>query len=293
MTTINNSQLIEYLRTSWGKQDPKDTVEEIAQGKSLPIQAFLIAGPQHRKDEQDEKGEDYRSALVKAGAIDRILEFLLKSDKPFEEVLPGAGDETLVQCPSMWLQAVSCACRDGFLEPPSLQKEVQFKVVNNIQGVFQDVSNFEERKFFGRKDSWIRSLLFFLALLRNLLTSENHQMAKFLMTITPIKLFLVRMLYIEMGGVSTEVLNEIQEFEATQNMQVIGFCQSYSVFTIRTLTEKMGAKAAAKQTKENEKNKDGKKGQFKHYTNALLGEFAGMPVGPGEELMLGPGILKL
>ena len=42
-----------------------------------------------------------------------------------------------------------------------------------------------------------------------------------------------------------------------------------------------------------EENKDGKKGQFRHYTNALLGEFAGMPVGPGEELMLGPGILKL
>lgn len=293
MTTVSNSQLIEYLRTTWGKQNPKDTVEEIAQGKSLPIQAFLIAGPQHKRDDHDEEGEDYRSALVRAGAIDKLLEFLLKSDKPFEEILPGAGDATSIQCPSMWLQAVSCACRDGFLKPPSLQKEVQFKVVNHIQGVFQDVSNFEERKLFGRNDSWIRSLLYFLALLRNLLTSQNHQMARFLMTITPVKLFLVRMLYIEVGGVSTEVLNEIQEFEAAQNTQVIGFCQSYSAFTIRTVTERMGAKTAAKQAKEMAENGNGKKGQFRHYTNELLGEFAGMSVGPGEELMLGPGILKL
>jgi len=297
MTTANNSKLVEYLRTTWGKQDPQDTVEEITQGKSLPIQAFLIAGPQHQKNGQDDGGEDYRSALVKAGAIDRILEFLLQSDKPFDEILRGAGDENLVQCPSMWLQAVSCACRDGFLKPPSLQKQVQLKVVNNIQGVFQDVSNFEERKLFGRSDSWTRSLLYFLALLRNLLTAENHAIAKFLMQIPPIKLFLVRMLYIELGGVPKDVLHEIQEFEATQNMQVIGFCQSYAAFTIKTVTEKMGAIAAANRKKAMEKNKnekeDEKKGQFQHYTNALLGEFAGMPVGPGEELMLGPGILKL
>ena len=293
MATVNNLNLVEYLRTTWGKQDPQDTVEEIAKGKFLPIQAFLIAGPQHQRNGQEDKGEDYRSALAKAGAIDKMLQFLLQSDKTFENVLHGAGDGTLIQCPSIWLQAVSCACRDGFLKPPSLQKEIQIKILNNIQGVFQDVSNFEERKLFGRTDSWIRSLLYFLALLRNVLTSKNKQMANFLMKIPPIKLFLVRMLYIELGGVPKEALNEIQEFETTHNMKVIGFCQSYAAFTIKRVTEKMGTSAATKQKKEIENSKGEKKDKFQHYTNALLGDFAGIPVGPGEELMLGPGILKL
>jgi len=293
MSNVNNSKLVEYLRTVWGKQDPKDTVEEIAQGKLLPLQAFLIAGPQHQQNGQEGEKEDFRSALVKAGAIDRILEFLLQSDKPFEKVLPGAGDDDLIDCPSIWLQVASCVCRDGFLKPPSLQKEIQFKVVNNIQGVFQDVSNFQQRKFFGRNDSWIRSLLYFLALLRNLLTSENQQMAEFLMKIPPIKLFLVRMLYLELGGGPKEVLSEIHEFESTHNMEVIGLCQSYAAFTIKTVTEKMGAVVATNQKKETESKEDDKKGKFRHYTNSLLGEFAGIPVGPGEELMVGPGILKL
>ena len=145
MATMNNDRLIEYLRTTWGKQDPVDVVEEIGKGKYLPLQAFLLAKPQQQNG-SDDKEEDYRSRLVQAGFIDKILEFLLQSNKDFETVLPGAGDENLVQCPSMWLQVVSCVCRDGFLRSPDLQKETQFKVVNNIQGVFQDVSNFEERK---------------------------------------------------------------------------------------------------------------------------------------------------
>ena len=288
MASVINIKLINYLRTSWGKQDPTEVVEEISKGKSLPIQAFLIAGGQQKNEDK----EDYRTALVKAGAIDRILEFLLKSDKKFESVLPGAGDDELVQCPSTWLQVVSSACRDGFLQPPSLQKEIQFKVVNNIQGVFQDVSNFEERQLFGRRDSWIRSQLYFLALLRNLLTSQNQQMAKFLLNIPPIKIFMVRMLYMEIGGIPTKVLDEIREFETAHSMKVIGFCQSYAAFTIKIVTEKMGASmASAEQKKQIEKDKSGAK--TKYYTNALLGEFAGMPVGPGQELMFGPGILKL
>lgn len=289
MATINSEKLVEYLRTTWGKQDPLDAVEEIAKGKFLPVQAFLIAGPHRQQNGQEDKVEDYRSALVKAGAIDTMLEFLLRSDKPFEKVLPGAGDENLVQCPSIWLQAVSFACRDGFLQPPSLQKEVQFKVLNNIQGVFQDVSNFEERKLFGRRDSWTKSLLYFLALLRNLLTSKNMQMANFLVKIPPIKAFLVRMLYIELGGVPKDVLRDIRDFETTQKMKLIGYCQSYAAFTIKTVTEKMGAAAAANQKKKTEDENS----KMIRYTNALLGEFAVMPVGPGEELMLGPGILKL
>jgi len=294
MATVNNTKLVEYLRTAWGKQDPLDVVEEITKGKHLPLHAFLIAGPQQQQQNgQVDKGEDYRSAVVKAGAIDRILEFLLQSDKPFEKVLHGAGDDNLVQCPSIWLQIVSCACRDGFLTPPALQEEVQFKVVNNIQGVFQDVYNFEERKLFGRRDSWIRSLLYFLALLRNLLTSENPKMAHFLMKIPPIKLFLVQMLYIELGGVPKEVLQEIREFETTHRMEVIGFCQSYAAFTIKTVTEKFGAAAAANQKKVAEAENDKSKSKTTNYRNELLGEFAGIPVGPGEELMLGPGILKL
>ena len=287
MATMNNDRLIEYLRTTWGKQDPVDVVEEIGKGKYLPLQAFLLAKPQQQNG-SDDKEEDYRSRLVQAGFIDKILEFLLQSNKDFETVLPGAGDENLVQCPSMWLQVVSCVCRDGFLRSPDLQKETQFKVVNNIQGVFQDVSNFDERKLFGRRDSWIQSLLYFSALLRNLLTSENPQMANFLMKIPPIKSFLVRMLYMELGGVPKEVLQEIREYEMTRNPKIVGFCQSYAAFTIKTVTEKFGAAAAANQKKETENNS-----KTKHYTNAMLGEFAVMPVAPGEELMLGPGILKL
>jgi len=286
MANVNNAKLFEYLRTTWGKQDPAEVVEEIGKGKFLPTQAFLIAGGQQQPQKGNEDKEDYRTALVKAGAIDKILEFLLQSNNKFEKVLPGAGDENLVPCPSIWLQVVGCTCRDGFLKPLSLQKEIQYKIVNNLQGVFQDVSNFEERKLFGRRDCWIRSLLYFLALLRNLLTSENPQMTNFLMKVPPIKLFLVRMLYMELGGVPKGVLEEIREFETTQNMKVIGFCQSYAAFTIKTVTEKMGA-AVAKTNKEKDKSKT------KNYTNAMLGEFAGMPVGPGEDLMLGPGLLKL
>jgi len=291
MATFSDKKLIHYLRTSWGKQDPNEIVEEIAKGKSLPIHSFLISGGQQQQQENEDK-EDYRTALVKAGAIDRIFEFLRKSDETFESILAGAGDDDLVQCPSMWLQVVSCVSRDGFLKPPSLQKEIQFKVVNNIQEVFQNVSNFEERKLFGRRDSWIRSLLYLLALLRNLLTSENPEMAEFLIKMMPIKLFMVRMLYMELGGIQPAVLDEIREFETSHKMKIIGYCQSYAAFTIKTVTEKMGmSSTSTEQKKSIERDKSKSKTVF--YTNALLGEFSGMPVGPGQELMLGPGILKL
>jgi len=291
MPNVNNTKLVEYLRTTWGKQDATDVVEEISKGKYLPTQAFLIAGGQPQNGHEDK--EDYRTSLVKAGAIDRILELLLRSNENFEKVLPGAGDDNLVQCPSIWLQVVSCVCRDGFLKPPSLQEEIQFKVVNNIQGVFQDVSAFEKRKLFGSRDCWIRSLLYFLAMLRNLLTSENPKMANFLMKVPPLKLFLVRMVYMELGGIPKEALQDVQEFETTHQMKVIGFCQSYAAFTIKIVTEKIGAAAAANQKKKIAKDKSKSKSMTQNFTNALLGEFAVMPIGPGQELMFGPGIPKL
>ena len=63
MATMNNDRLIEYLRTTWGKQDPVDVVEEIGKGKYLPLQAFLLAKPQQQNG-SDDKEEDYRSRLV-------------------------------------------------------------------------------------------------------------------------------------------------------------------------------------------------------------------------------------
>lgn len=283
-TNTNNTKLVEYLRTRWGEQDPTEVVEEIARGSYLPTQAFLVGRSKKQNDEEDK--EDYRSALVKAGVIDTILEFLLQSDKKFNEVLPTVGNDERIQCPSIWLQIVSNACRDGYLKPPSLQTEIQRKVVNNIQGVFQDVSNFEERKVFDRRDSWVRSLLYFLALLRNLLTSENRQIANFLVRMPPIKQFLVRVLYMEMGGIPNEALQDVKDFETAHRMKVIGFCQSYAAFSIKTVTEKMAA-ATANQIKKTEK--EGNKNIILH----LLGEFARMPIGPEQELMFGTGMLKL
>jgi len=302
-----NATFAEYLRTTWGEQDPNEVVEEIAQGKFFPTQAFLVARRQptlpQRKDPGDISkikfsDEDYRAALVKAGAIDRILEFLLQSNTDFRDVLPDAGKPDVIQCPSIWLHIVGCACRDGFLKLPSLQTKIQYMVVNNIQGVFEDVSNFEERIFFGRRDSWIRSLLYFSALLRNLLTSGNPQMANFLLKIPAIKQFLVRTLCIEMGGIPNEALDEIRDFETTRDaqpmsMQVIGFCQSYSASAIKTVTETSAAAAVKKIARDKDDGSPNKNASNKNIVHALLGEFAVTPIAPGHELMLGPALVKL
>eukprot|EP00536_Pseudo-nitzschia_multiseries_P012900 jgi/Psemu1/298263/fgenesh1_pm.516_\ len=297
---------VEYLRTTWGKQDPNEVVEKIAQGKFLPTQAFLFSRghptppqpngpgntPKPKKDDVD-----YQTALINAGVIDQILEFLIQSNKDFLDVLPDAGKPDVIQCPSIWLQIVGCVCRDGFLKSRSLQTQIQCKVVNNIQGVFEDVSNFEERKFFGSRDSWIRSLLYFSALLRNLLTSENPLMANFLLKMPAIKQFLVRTLCIELGGIPNEALDEIRDFETTRNaqplLQVIGFCQSYSAFAIKTVTETWAAAAAKKIALNKEDGSRKKKENYQNIIYSLLGEFAITPIAPGNKFMLGPTLVKL
>ncbi|VEU43108.1 unnamed protein product [Pseudo-nitzschia multistriata] len=307
----SDKSFLDYLRTTWGKQDPNEVVEEIAQGKYFPTQAFLVTAehlsfqsqsqsqfPQSNGQGGKSTGEEYRTALVAAGAVDKILEFLLKSNEDFREALPHAGKDGVIQCPSIWLQIIGCVSRDGFLKNSSMQNKLQYKVVNHIQGVFLDVSDFEKRKFFGRRDSWIRSLLYFSALLRNLITSENPHVADFLLNMPPIKHFLVRTIYMELGGIPKEAIDEIREFEAagaSQNpmeTEIIGYCQSYCAFAIKTVTEKKAA-AAINRAKRDEKNGVGRDHKDKVDVYALLGEFAITPVVPGGGLVLGTGLVKL
>jgi hypothetical protein len=49
------------------------------------------------------------------------------------------------------------------------------KILYNISGIFQDMSNFEERKLFGRTDIWAKCLMFFTGLLSGRLTSKHKQ----------------------------------------------------------------------------------------------------------------------
>lgn len=254
MASAVASNIMEYVQTQWGKQDVEEVVEEIGNGKFLPTQAFLLSNDQA-----------YRSKVVEAGGIDKILEFLLQSNKPFEEVLPQGGN---VPCPSLWLHVISNCAQDGFL-PPDVSRTTQFKILNNISGVFQDMSNFEERKMFGSIDIWAKSLMFFTSLLCGLLTSQHKQLGDFLLKQQSLKEFLVRMVYIEMGDAT--VLADLEAFEQRDGRvpkpDVIGTSQSNCAFAIKYLSEKRG--------------KD------------ILGDFAPISISPGHELRMATGLIKL
>jgi hypothetical protein len=246
--------ILEYTQTQWGKQDASEIVEEIGKGKYLPTQALLLSTDQ-----------EYRAKVVKAGAADKLLEFLLKSNEDFESVLPPGGD---VPCPSLWLQVVSNCAKDGFL-PSELSETVQRKLLYNISGLFQDMANFEEHKLFGSMDIWAKCLMFFTGLLSGLLTSKHTQCGDFLLKQKTLKEFLVRVLYIELGD--PKVLADLEDFERrddrTPKPDIIGISQSNCAYAIKFLSEKRG--------------KD------------VLGDFAPIPIAPGHEIRMATGLMKL
>lgn len=254
MASAVASSIFEYVQTEWGKQDASEIVEEIGHGKYLPTQALLLSNNQA-----------FRSKVVEAGGIDKILEFLLQSNKAFEEVLPQGGD---IPCPSVWLQVIGNCAKDGFLKP-ELSRTVQFKILNNISGVFQDMANFEERTLFGSTDVWAKCLMFFTCLLSGLLTSQHKQLGDFLLKQQSLKEFLVRVVYIEMGD--AKVLVDLEAFELRDDRvpkpDIIGTSQSNCAFAIKYLSEKRG--------------KD------------VLGDFAPIPICPGHELRMATGLMKL
>jgi hypothetical protein len=253
MSTVP-SHILEYVQTQWGKQDANEVVEEIGSGKYLPTQALLLSNNQM-----------YRSKVVEAGGLDKILEFLLQSNKSFNEVVPPSGD---LPCPSIWLQVVSNCAKDGFL-PNELSKSVQFKILNNISGVFQDMSNFDERKFFGSTDIWAKCLMFFTDLLSGLLTSQHTQLGDFLLKQKSLKEFLVRVVYLELGD--AQVLTSLDDFEERDDRvpkpDLVGTCQSNCAFAIKYLSERRG--------------KD------------VLRDFATIPISPGHDVRMATGLIKL
>jgi hypothetical protein len=254
MTSIVASNTPEYIHTHWGRDDPDEVVEQIGSGKYLPTQALLLSN-----------NVDYRYKVVKAGSIDKILEFLLQSSKPFSEVLPPDGD---ILCPSIWLYVVSSCAKDGFL-PQTMSKTLQFKILNNISGVFQDMSNFDDPQFFGSTDIWAKCLMFFTDLLSGLLTSQHTQLGDFLLKQKSLKEFLVRVVYLELGDAS--VLTSLEQFEERDDRvpkhDVIGTSQSNCAFAIKYLCEKRG--------------KD------------VLVDFAPIPISPGHDVRMATGLIKL
>lgn len=253
--TTSARQLIEYVQNQWGKQDVEEIVEEIGQGKYLPTQAFLMS-----------QNKDYRTKLVEGGAFDKILEFVIQSNKPFDQVLPAGGD---MSCPSLWLQIVSNCAKDGFIQPEPLAKEVQYKILNNMSGVFQDMNDFQERKLFGSTDTWAKCLMFFTGLLSGMLTSQNKQIGDFLLKQKAMKDFLVKVLYIELT--SRDVLRDLIDFEKRDDRMpkpdIIGVSQSYCAFAIKHLAEKRGKE--------------------------VLGDLAVIPISPEHEVRMGTGLIRL
>lgn len=253
--TTSAARLIQYARVQWGNHDASEVADEIGQGKFLPTQAFLIGDCQ-----------EYRTKVVNAGAVDKILEFLLQSNEPFEKVLPDGGD---VPCPSLWMQVISNCCTDGFILPETLGRNIQARVVNNIVGVFQDMTNMEERKFFGSTDYWVKSLPFFAGLVAGLMTSQNKSVGDFLLKQESVKQFLVRVVYLEIGDpkVRGDIDNFSQRDKRLPKPDILGSSQSHCAFAIKSLAQTRGRQ--------------------------VLGEFAMMKISPQHEMAMGTGILKL
>ena len=298
-----------YLNNKWGKENPVKVVNDISKGKLLPTQSLLMS-----------KNIQYRYEIIKAGGIDKILEFVLQSNQDFKDVLPSASEEEededdslYVTCPSLWIEILSCFCKDGFLNSQSpassssplqplaavqleeLQKEIQYKVMNNISGLFQDMSpeyfksNNVTPKLFGSKDYWIKSLLPFSALLSNLLTStsNNGTMGNFLIKQPKIKQFLLQITYLDFAfdydfdsdnNNNNQVVIDIVDFQKKTDrsdnnriskVDIIGSSQSYCAVAIKTLTDNAEKQAVAQLTTSSNVNN-------KKY--ALLGEFAVTPI---------------
>jgi hypothetical protein len=219
------ADVIEYTETKWGKENPSKVAAEIGQGARLPTEAFGYSN-----------NAKYRSQVVQAGGVDRILEFLLKTDQPFVDVKKG-GD---LPCPSIWLNLLNNFCQDGFLQPKSLAQNVQYKIIVNLGPLFQDMDNFEKRELFGSKDYWIKCLMFFCNMLYSLLTSEYGRIGDFLMKQRNLKSFLVRILFMEIGEpeVTKEILAFSERDDRMPKPDIVGLSQTFCISSIKNLMMK-------------------------------------------------------
>jgi hypothetical protein len=231
-TTTN---LLNYVKTKWGTEDPSIVVAKIGKGDRLATEALGLS-----------PNEKYRSQVVQAGAVDRLLEVLIKTDKPFREVLPPSGlDDQIIPCPSIWLNILNNFCEDGFLQPPSLARDIQYKIIINMGALFQDMSNMETRELFGSRDIWIKSIMFFCNILYSLLSSKFERIGDFLLKQKMLQSFLVRVLYLPMG--EPQIVQEIRQFseqrdDRTPKPDIVGIAATFCACSIKTIWTQRGPK---------------------------------------------------
>ena len=220
------TDVIEYIKNKWTTEDPSVIAKQIGQGQSLPTQALAFS-----------KDVEYRNKVVQAGGIDRILEFLLKTDTPFDQIKQG-GD---LSCPSIWLCVLSKFCHDAFFKPEGMAKQVKYKIIVNMGPLFQDMSNLEKRELFGSREYWIKSLAFFTSILAGLLQSDFEKLGDFLVRQASLKEFLVRVLFLEIGDpeIKDEILEYMQQDDNTiTKPDILGLSQTNCAFCIKALMTK-------------------------------------------------------
>lgn len=259
--TSNSKNLLDYVKTTWGTDSPSSVVEKIAKGDRLTTEALGLS--------PDAK---YRSQVVQAGAIDKLLGFLIKTDKPFKEVLLPTMDDQ-IPCPSIWLNLLNNFCQDGFLQPASLARDVQYKIIINLGPLFQDMSNIDQRLLFGDRDYWIKSLMFFCNILFSLVSSNFDRIGDFLLKQKMLQSFLVRVLYLPIS--EPEITQEIRDFSEHRDDRmpkpdIVGTASTFCACAIKALWTKRGAK-----------------------NPALIESWAGTQIRPGHELRLMTGLLHL
>jgi len=258
----HNSNLFEYIKTKWGTESPSSVVAKIGTGDRLATEAFGLS-----------PNTKYRSQVAQAGAIDKLLGFLIKTDKPFRDVLIPSTTTAQISCPSTWLNLLNNFCQDGFLTPESLARDVQYKIIINLGPLFQDMSNLEQRKLFGDRDMWIKSLMFFCNILSNLLSSNFDRIGDFLLKQKALQSFLVRALFLPLG--EPNIAREIQEFSEKREDRVpkpdiLGTSSTFAACAIKALWTKRGGK-----------NPD------------LIENWAATPIAPDHPLRLMTGLLQL
>lgn len=254
--------LLNYVQTTWGTESPSSVVAKIGQGDRLATEALGVS-----------PNAKYRSQVVQAGAVDRLLEFIIKTDKPFREVLPPSGLDDQIPCPSVWLNILNNFCEDGFLQPPSLARDIQYKIIINMGPLFQDMNNMETRELFGSRDIWMKSIMFFCNILYSLLSSNFERIGDFLLKQKMLQGFLVRVLYLPMA--EPEIVREIRAFSEQRDDRIpkpdiVGTAATFCACSIKVLWTKRGPK-----------------------NPTLIESYAGTPIRPEHEIRLMTGLLPL
>ena len=259
--TNSNANLMDYVKTKWGTEPPSSVVANIAKGDRLATEALGLS-----------PNIQYRAQVVQAGAVDKLLGFLIKTDKPFREILPPSGGEQIT-CPSVWLNVLNNFCQDGFLQPQSLARDVQYKIIINLGALFQDMSNMEHRELYGSRNVWIKSLMFFCNMLFSLVSSKYPKISQFLLRQKLLQDFLVRVLYLPLG--EPEITQEIREFTETREDRlpkpdIVGTAATFAALTIKTIWTRQGPK-----------------------NPTIIESYAGTTIRPEHELRLMTGLFSL